>query len=162
MSRSPSLVRIRIRGLEIDVECREGGIVHLRVRAHQQHSGIFWRLLERLAHTFWRAQPGSDADHKERCVGEVAIHMIGQDLDHLLSHGAELDVFERLAMTYVADGDANDQTFCINEGIENSELRPSAFEQPLDGAWHECADDSHACFSPLFGRLVVVWPDHNQ
>ena len=95
MSRSVPSLKVRVRGLEIEIRRPDGDVVHLCIRTCQ-------------------APVIADRDiEDEECCAEVTeIHTVHDSRDRLLSHGAALHLFERLAL----DGAQHADDACIFPG----------------------------------------------
>lgn len=153
------LLRVGIRGLQIDAQRGVGGVVHLVVRADQQHKGPWRRLRQYLANALYRVADACYPGYQHRAVRVVEVLVPGAALDDQAPNLAELHVRE-LWPLQGTDGEAHYQGLLVHEGVKRRHDGRLAADQVAGLGGQQGADDLHAMsFGMWQGRRVRVWPD---
>lgn len=156
------LLRLLVRGLEIDAERGEGGVINLAVRAQQHHQGLLRRLRQHLANALFRAADLSNPGQHNGGVRVIHRVVRSTSVQHKATDSIEPQVFEVWPL-HTADGDAHYQALVVHEGVERHHDGRLVAGKFLDHSRQRCAHDAHG-FSPLStsilkGKNIVAWPD---
>jgi hypothetical protein len=116
-ARSQPLLRTLVRGLVIDAQAGDGGVVHLRVRAHQQHKGAWGRVRQHAANALFRAADLCHPSNNDCALRVVAGVVFSTPVDHDLPDGGDPDLVD-VWPVHGADGDAYYHPFLVHEGVK--------------------------------------------
>lgn len=149
------LMRILARGLEIDAESGKGGVVHLVIRAQQQHQGMLGRIGQCLAHALYRIGDALQFNQQHRAVRVVEVKVSPTAADDLLPDSGDTHVRE-IWPILDANRDAHYHALLAHEGIKRGyDGRP--VKQRRSASGQECRDDLHPIdFTPLAGRKIIM------
>lgn len=155
-----SVVTLLVRGLRIEAQAIEGGVVHLAVRAHQQHQGMFGRLRQHLANALFRV---ADACHPGQNHGPLWVvePVVGAAAcqDHL-ANSAESGV-RYIWPRHDSLGQAHYNALFVHEGVKRHQDGRPVVKGFFGRGGQERADYAHG--APLAaGAKVLVWPDGQQ
>lgn len=152
---SRTLLRLHIRGLEIDAQSGEGGVVNLVVRAHQQHKGPWGRFRQHLANALFRAGDACHPGNNHRALRVVLRDVVGTSLNDGLPDAADQHV-RQVWPLHSPNGDAHYMALLVHEGVKRHHDGQPAFDQAGVRGRQKCADDAHG------GSLEVVKPAMTQ
>ena len=139
------LVRIEVRGLEIDAQCGKGGVVNLVVRTQQQHKGLWGRFRQHLAHALFRAGDACHPGHNHGALRVVSCQVAGTPVDDGLTKVADHNV-RNIWPIHAANGDAHYMALLAHEGVKrHHDGRPVA-RQGGNFWGQKSADDFHGDF----------------
>lgn len=152
-----------VRGLQINAQSVEGGVVHLTVCADQQHQGVFGRLRQHLANALFRAADACHPGQNQRALRVVQPVVLGASLQHELPHLADANVREIWPL-HDAFGNAHYNALITGEGVKRHHDGRAVAGQSLHGCGQKGADDFQG-MTPIdpamfAGAPVVVLPDH--
>lgn len=155
MQREGMSLRADVRGLQVDAQCGIGGVVHLVVRAQQQHEGAWRRLRQHLANALYRAADLCHPGDHGRGVRVVELLVPAAAVDDDLPERADAHV-RQVWPLHGANGEAHYQALLIHEGVKrHHDGRPAAGH--VGGLGRQGgAQDLHSAVLP---RLVVVEAD---
>ncbi len=147
-------VLLHVRGLEIEAQCGEGGVVNLVVRAQQQHKGLWRRIGQHAAHALYRiadaCNPGDDGGGLRVVLCEVPGAAVNDGLPKL-AHKHVRQVWP----LHAANGDAYYVALLVHEGVKrHHDGRPATADCEGFG-WQKCADDAHAANPEVEGSPNV-------
>lgn len=108
---------IHVRGLVIDTQCREGGVINLVVRADQKHASAFGRLRQYLAHALFRAGDLCNPSNDHRALRVVQAHVQAKSVDDVLPNRADPHLAEVLPLN-LPNGDAYYNPLLVHEGVK--------------------------------------------
>ena len=158
-------VTLLVRGLEINAQSLEGGVVHLAVRADQKHKSVLGRLRQHLANALFRA---ADACHPSQHNGPLWLveRPVGSTpLEHQLTGRAEEGV-RHIWPLHDAFGQAHYNSLFIHEGVKRHQDGRAVSERFLRRCGQKSADDLQG-FAPVnpamfAGQRIVVLQDPAQ
>ena len=110
-------VTLYVRGLQIDAQGGEGGIVNFVVRADQQNKGVWWRLRQHLANALFRAGDACHPGDHHGALRVVAQVVRAAALDDGLANGADRHV-RQVWPLHSANGDAHYIAALVHEGVK--------------------------------------------
>ena len=152
------LLRLHVRGLEIDAQCGKSGVVNLVVRADQQHKGIWRRFCQHLAHALFRAGDACNTGNDNRALRVVLRPVSGTTVDDGLPDWANPDISEVWPL-HSANGDANYIALLVHEGVKrHHDGRPAARDGGCLGG-QKGADDAHGgslVKNPIITPTIIV------
>lgn len=144
-----------IRGLQIDAQSLEGGVVNLTARAHQQHHGMLGRLRQHLANALYRA---ADACHPGQHNGPLWVvepvvgHAAAQ---HPVANRADAGV-RYIWPRHDALGQAHYNSLLVHEGVKRHQDGRAVSNRFLQRCGQKAAEYSHADLSGLKNAIVDV------
>jgi hypothetical protein len=113
------LLRMQVRGLEIDMQCRKGGVVDLIVRADDQEAGLVRRFAQKVAGALYRVGDALHSrEYDRRGVRVVELMVLQQLIGDLQAGGRQPQIIERGA-TDLANGDTHYDTAVVYEGVKH-------------------------------------------
>lgn len=142
-----------VRGLQIEAESIESGVVHLAVHAHQQHKGVLGCLRQHLANALFRA---ADACHPSQHNGPLWVvqPVVGSTpLEHQVAGGTEGAV-RYIWPLHDALGQAYYNSLLVHEGVKRHQDGRAVSERLLRRCGQKRAEYSHADFSGLKNVIV--------
>lgn len=152
-SGQPASLALLVRGLRIDAQSVEGGVVNLAVRANEQHKGVFGRLRQHLANALFRA---ADACHPGQDNGPlwvVSSVVVGAAADNHLADLAD-DRVRYVWPRHYALGEAHYQPLLIHEGVKRHQDGRPVSERFLRSCGQKRAEYVHADLSGLKNVIV--------
>ena len=154
-----SSVALLVRGLHIDAQSVEGGVVHLTVRTNEQHQGVFGRLRQHLANALFRAADACHPGQHHRALRVVAPVVLGAALQNKLPHRADAHIRDIWPL-HDALGNAHYNALFVHEGVKRHHDGRAVAGHRLDGAGQKSADDSQD-WTPIdpavfAGKAIVV------
>lgn len=155
LRRRAASMTLRVRGLQIDAECVEGRVIHLAVRAHEQHKGVLGRLRQHLAHALFRA---ADACHPGQNNGPLWVvePVVGSTpLQHPMPDRTEGHI-RYVWPLHDALGQAHYNSLFVHEGVKRHQDGRAVPENLLRRCGQKRAEYSHADLSGLKNAIVDV------
>jgi hypothetical protein len=160
-----SLLRLHVRGLEVDAQSGEGGVVNLAVRTQEQDKGVFGRLRQHLAHTLFRAGDLCHPGHHHSALRVVQLQVPATAVNDGLADRRDANAAD-VWPVHGADGDAHYQPLLVHEGVKRHHDGRAARDEIGSLGGKQGADDAHA-LSPLKtdilnDRAALIWPDDDS
>lgn len=146
-------VSLLVRGLRIEAEGFQGGVVNLAVRADQQHKGVLGHLRQHLANALFRA---ADVCHPSQNNGPLWVieRMVGgTPLEHHLTGRAE-DGVRHIWPLHDALGQAHYNSLVVREGVKRHQDSRVVSERFLRRGGQKAAVYSHVDLSGLKSAIV--------
>jgi hypothetical protein len=147
MKKYTSLLQIHIRGLSIQAQSGECGVVDLVVGAQEQHKGIWRRIRQHFANALFRA---ADACHPSQNHWPIRVveHMVGtSSVKNSLPNRAPSNV-RHVWPIHGANGDAYYKTLLTHEGVKRHNDGRPVSSQLLKSCGQQSTDDFHVHISP--------------
>ena len=137
-----TLVRIDVRGLEIDAQCGKGGVVNLVVRAEQQHQGVWGRFRQHLAHALFRAGDACHPGHNHSALRVVLPMVADTPVKDGLPKAADHNVREVWPI-HAPNGDAYYMALLAHEGVKRHHDGRPVMREGGFFRGQKSADDCH-------------------
>jgi hypothetical protein len=150
-----SSLTLLIRGLRIDAQSVEGGVIHLAVRAHQKHQSVFGRLRQHIANALFRA---ADACHPGQNNGPLwVVHPVVSNatVEHELANGTDPGV-RYVWPLHAPLGQAHYNSLLLHEGVKRHQDGRAVSDRFLRRSGQKRAEYSHADLSGLKNVIVDV------
>jgi hypothetical protein len=158
-------LRVHVRGLEIDIQSRESGVIHLVIRAHEQDRSLVGRLRKYLADALFSAGDLCHTGNHQEAVRvvkfSVAKHAVDDGLANRRNHDAT-----QIRPLHTSNGDAHYQALVVYEGVKKHGDMLFPFHEVTRFGAQECADDAQGNLQELCGdwlkNAVVILPDTEE
>jgi len=139
-----SLLRLHIRGLEIDAQSGESGVIDLIVRTDDKQRTVIGRISQNIANALYRIADGLNSrKHDELGLRVIQFMVISNTRNDPLTNFANESIVRRWPRN-LANGDANYDIPVVYEGVEGHQqnLRPVA-NFLLRESGDKCTDNAH-------------------
>lgn len=111
------LMRIHIRGLEIDAQCGKGGVVNLVVRTQQKYKGVWGHLRQNLANALFSVgdicHPGN-----EYAALRIVLQVVGRASIDDSQPGCADTSIRQVWPIQCANGDAHYIALLVHDGVK--------------------------------------------
>ena len=111
------LMRVHLRGLEINAQCGKGGVVNLDVRTQQKYKGVWERLRQNLANALFSV---GDICHpsNEYATLRIVLQVVGRaSIDDSQPSCADTSITQVWPIQ-CANGDAHYTALLVHEGVK--------------------------------------------
>lgn len=149
-----SSLRAYVRGLEIDTQLGECGVVNLVVRTEQQHEGFIGRIRQNVANALFRAGDRCHPSHDHNPVRVVEIVVGSTAVEHPLANVADPHVVE-IWPIHGSNGEAYYQPLLAHEGVKRHQDSRPASDEFLRLRGQQSTDHTHG-LSPLVDAFPSV------
>ena len=144
--KNKKLLQAHVHGLRIEAQHCGDDVIHLHVRADDQHQSLWGRLRQHIARALFRAGDLCYPGNHNNPLRVVQLVVGGTPSNDLLTHRADTHVREVWPL-HLADGQAYYNGFLLHEGVKRHYDGRPARHQSTRARGQEAADDLQV-FSP--------------
>lgn len=142
MKKYTSLLQIHIRGIRIDAQCGEGGVVNLTVHAQEQHKSLWRRFRQHIANALFRAADACHPSQNHWPIRVVEQMVSPSSIEHGLPNGTQTNV-RQIWPLHLSDGKAYYYPLLVHEGIKRHHDGRRVTSQLIRSCGEKSTDDLH-------------------